>query len=449
MISSQQEIRQEQVAQFALSEALRHGASDVSVLCAKSNDSQVRFANNEITLVNNVRNITLEVYIAKEKRRIVGSSFNPTEEGIKRFISNLATSCNSLPVSEDYVPLPQGPFQYEAHANFDPGVEEAPLVEYVREAIDEALRAGAVRASGSLNTEVTHLYMLTSAGCRGNDQQTQILLNIRAFADDNSSGHGLSCASYVQDFHPGTAGRRAGDNAKKSLNAKPIAEGKYSVIFSPTVVANILPVGSSASAFAIESGNSFLVDKLGKKVAVDSFAVDDWGTYARGLGGRVFDDEGMPTGRNEIIREGVFATMLHNSSTAKKFGKEKSTGNAGIIAPRATTLTFNAGDMSLEEMIRETQNGVYVTNNWYTRYQNMQSGEYSTVPRDAAFLIEHGEIAHPISGFRISDSIPRQLMNIEMVSQDREWIKWWEVSTPTLAPAMMIRDVGITRAVGS
>ena len=90
-----------------------------------------------------------------------------------------------------------------------------------------------------------------------------------------------------------------------------------------------------------------------------------------------------------------------------------------------------------------------ITNNWYTRYQNMRTGEYSTVPRDAAFKIESGEIKEPIAGLRVSDSISRQLMNIELMSRSREWIRWWEVSTPTLAPAMMVKGVNITRAVGS
>jgi len=444
-----QQIRQEDVAQFALSEAKRHGCTDVSVLCAKSNDSQVRFANNEITLVNNVRNITLDVYLSKDKKRIVGTSFNPTDEGIKRFVGNLVKSCEALPISEDYVPLPSGPFGYKAHSNFDPEVEDAPLVEFVREAIDQASREGAVRASGSLNTEVTDLFMTTSAGAQGSDKQTQILLNIRAFADDNASGHGLSCASYVGDFHPGKAGSRAGEYAKKSLDPKQVSEGKYNIVFSPTVVSNILPVASSASAFAIESGNSFLVDKLGKKVAVDELTVEDQGVYDHGLGGRIFDDEGLPTATNEIILRGSFLTMLHNSSTAKKFGKEKSTGNAGIIFPRPTSIVFSEGETSLDDMIRETGDGLFVTNNWYTRFQNMQSGDYSTVPRDAAFKIEGGELKQPVAGFRISDSIPRQLLSVEMISKEREWIKWWEVTTPTLAPAMMIKDVGVTRAVGS
>jgi len=445
---SQQTSRQE-VAESVLKEALKLGCDDVSVICTMSNENQVRFANNSITLVNSVRNIILDVYLALSRRRIVGTSYNPTPRGIERFLGNLVRSCRALPESEDYVPLPKGPFGYRSHANYDPKVEDAPFVEFTKEAIENALAQGAVRASGSLNSDTSDIYILTSGGASGSDKQSQILLNIRAFADDNSSGHGLSCSSYLEDFHADRAGKRAGDYAKRSLNSHPVTEGVYKVVFTPTVVANILPVASSASAFSIESGNSFLADKLGQKVAINKLNVDDEGVFDHGLGGRVFDDEGLPTGTNRIISNGTFQTMLHNSSTAKKFGKDRSTGNAGIIAPRPTTIIFNSGDHSFEEIIRETGEGLLVTNNWYTRYQNMRTGEYSTVPRDAAFRIEGGELTGPVSGFRISDSVPRQLSNIEMISKDREWIKWWEVSTPTSAPTMMIKGVHITRAVGS
>jgi PmbA protein len=443
-----QETRQEEVARTALKEASRLGCDDVSVLCTKLDSSQVRFANNSITLVNNVRDLTLDVYVSKRGRRIIGQSYNPTDSGIMKFIENLVKSCEALPESKDYSPLPQGPFSYKGHANFDSKIEDAPLVEYVKGAIEEGLKAGASRVSGSLNSDVTNLMMLTSTGAMGNDMQSQILINVRAFADDNASGHGLSCASFISEFHPVEAGRRAGDYARRSLNPKQVEEGKYDIVFTPTVVANILPVANSASAFDIESGNSFLGDKLGQKVAVDSLHVDDYGVFQEGLGGRIFDDEGTPTGKNEIVSGGLFKTVLHNSSTAKKFGT-KSTGNAGIIAPRPTTIVFNSGSDSFEDIVRETKHGLLITNNWYTRYQNVRTGEYSTVPRDAAFRIEGGIISEPVAGLRVSDSIPRQLMNIEAISKTREWIKWWEVNTPTLAPAMKISGVGITRAVGS
>ncbi|MGI0091197.1 MAG: TldD/PmbA family protein, partial [Nitrososphaerales archaeon] len=318
----------------------------------------------------------------------------------------------------------------------------------VKQSIDRAVQTGALRASGSLNTECTDLYILTSAGASGNDKQSQMLLNVRAFSDDNSSGHGLSCCSYLSDFEPELAGERAGEYAKKSLNPKQIPEGVYDVIFSSTVIANIIPVAANASAFSIESGNSFLTDKLGKQVATSALSIQDYGVFNHGLGGRIFDDEGTPTQTIPIVSNGNFVTMLHNNTTAKKFGT-KSTGSAGITAPHPRTIVFSQGDAPLEEIVRETKQGVFITNNWYTRYQNMRTGDYSTVPRDAAFKIEAGEITEPVAGLRVSDSIPRQLMNIERISKDREWIRWWEVSIPTLAPAMLIKGVHVTRAVGS
>jgi PmbA protein len=442
--------RQEAAAQFVLDQAKKLGCDDVSVISAMSNENQVRFANNSIMLVNSVRDLTLDVYLTISKKRILGSTYNPTEKGMARFLENLVQACLSLPESKDYIALPEGPFSYKpAHANYDPGVADAPFVEYAKEAVSSSLSSGAIRSSGSINSDVTELYMVTSGGASGSDRSSQILLNIRAFADDNSSGHGLSCSSYLSDFHPAEASSKAGGYAKRALNSKPVTEGEYNVIFTPTVVANILPVASSASAFAIESGNSFLTDKLGQKVGVEKLSIEDQGVFERGLGGRIFDDEGVPTGTNSIVKNGIFETMLHNTSTAKKFGQDRSTGNAGIIAPRAETIVYSKGDASFDDMIKETGEGLLITNNWYTRYQNIRAGSYSTVPRDAAFRIQGGEIKEPVSGFRVSDSVPRQLANIEMIGKEREWIKWWEVSTPTLAPAMMIKGVRVTRAVGS
>ncbi|MHB8567427.1 MAG: TldD/PmbA family protein [Nitrososphaerales archaeon] len=438
----------EYVAELALKEGLKTGCSDVSIIASKSNDSQVRFSNNAITLVNNVRNLTFDVYLAKDRKRIVGTSNNPTDHGVKRFIESLARSCASLPPSDDYVPLPSGPFKYEKHGNFDPKVQDADLIGYVGETIDSGVRAGAFRISGSLNTESTEFMVLTSAGASGRDRQSMMLMNVRAFCEDNASGHGLSCTSYLSDFDPTRAGQSAGDYAKRSLNPRQLREGKYDVIFSSTVVANIMPVVGAASAFAIESGMSFLADKLGQKVGVEYLDIVDQGVPERGLGGRSFDDEGLPTGYNKVISGGVFKTILHNSTTARKFNVT-STGNAGIIMPRANTIEFKGGDVPLEEMIGGTKSGVLITNNWYTRYQNQRTGEYSTVPRDAAFRIEGGRIVEPLYGLRVSDSIPRQLSNIAQISKERNWIKWWEVATPTLAPAMKVIDVSITRAVGS
>src|SRR5208283_3795789 len=219
----------------------------------------------------------LDLYLAKNKKRIVGQTYNPTLAGITRFIENLVSSCETLPVSEDYFPLPAGPFHYEGQSNYDPKVRDASLVQYVKQTIDSSNLAGAKRVSGSLSTESTDLLILTSAGARGRDKQSKVLLNVRAFADDDASGHGLSCTSYLSDFEPEKAGASAGDYARRALNPTQLPEGSYNVIFASTVIANILPVAREASAFAIESGVSFLDGKLDQRVGVQTFGVDDHG----------------------------------------------------------------------------------------------------------------------------------------------------------------------------
>ena len=103
--------------------------------------------------------------------------------------------------------------------------------------------------------------------------------------------------------------------------------------------------------------------------------------------------------------------------------------------------------MTFDEQLSSIKNGLLITNNWYTRFQNQILGLYSTIPRDACFVIKNGEISDSIHNIRISDNLPRQLLNIESLSKQREWIKWWEVEIPTLSPSVIINNVPITRSM--
>jgi PmbA protein len=162
---------------------------------------------------------------------------------------------------------------------------------------------------------------------------------------------------------------------------------------------------------------------------------------------RIFDDEGVATRDNVIIEKGVLRTYLHNSSTAKRFNTS-TTGSAGIIDPHPWNLEVYPGDYGLDEMIKEVKEGFFITNNWYTRFQNLRTGDYSTLPRDATFYIKDGEVKYAVAGLRVSDNIPRQLKSISAISKERRWIYWWEVTTPTLAPYLLIKQTNITKAVG-
>ncbi|RZN56002.1 MAG: hypothetical protein DSO09_00280 [Candidatus Methanomethylicota archaeon] len=94
------------------------------------------------------------------------------------------------------------------------------------------------------------------------------------------------------------------------------------------------------------------------------------------------------------------------------------------------------------------KDGIYVTSNWYTRFQNYRTGDFSTLCRDNTFLIENGEIKGAIKGVRISDNLLRIFNSIDYLFKERKWIKWWEVSIPTLISSMILNNVYITKAQG-
>ncbi len=77
------------------------------------------------------------------------------------------------------------------------------------------------------------------------------------------------------------------------LNSKPPEAGSYEVLLSPTVAANLISlIGGFASAFSVDAGTSYLVDKMGKKVASDNFNLTDHGRIEGGLGGRTSTTKG-------------------------------------------------------------------------------------------------------------------------------------------------------------
>jgi PmbA protein len=114
------------------------------------------------------------------------------------------------------------------------------------------------------------------------------------------------------------------------------------------------------------------------------------------------------------------------------------------MVPAARNLIVQSGEESLEDLFDKTHTGLYITNNWYTRFQNYQTGDFSTICRDGVFEIKNGKLGTPVKGLRVSDNMVRILQSIEALSRERQWIEWWEVPTPTLVPYTLVNDVGIT-----
>ena len=196
-------------------------------------------------------------------------------------------------------------------------------------------------------------------------------------------------------------------------------------------------------------------EKLNGKIGPDFVTAYDDPTFPKGLVSRPYDFEGNISKRTEIVEKGVLKRYVHNTSSAKMY-ETQSTGNSHLVnimrgvkmlLPKATNIVFENGQHSLDELMEGNKPTIYMTCNWYTRWQNRVSGDFSTITRDALFLLKNGR-REPIKNLRVSDNIMRMFANIIAIGNDREQIYWWggERLIPTVVPSVRIADCRITAA---
>ncbi|MCJ7767131.1 TldD/PmbA family protein [Candidatus Bathyarchaeota archaeon] len=427
-------------------QAKKLGADEIVAKTTFGKYRQVRFSNNQVDITVAWNDYVTDVALAWKKRVVATQIHNFQDVGIS--LRNLVKLAKVTRENPTFAGFARGKFRY-ARSKADKKLADLKEPsEYVLEAMGAAEKeAGArVECGGILFTKYEDVYLASSEGPVGIDSRSAIELSIRAFAEREASGHGVECSSTLKDFKPFRAGTKAGQVARLARNPKTEEEGAYDIIFDPLILGSLLGIwGHMASAYDVLVQQSVFVDKLGKKVAPEIVTLRD-NPAAYSVSDRVFDDEGVPTRENVVIDRGVLKTFLHNSSTAKIF-KTRTTGNAGIVAPNPWNIEMDAGGMSKEELFREVKEGLYLTNTWYTRFQNYAKGDFSTIPRDGIFEIERGEIKKSLKDLRVSDNVLTLLGNIAAVSKDRQHVHWWiEADPPSLEPYVLIKNVHVTRS---
>jgi PmbA protein len=214
---------------------------------------------------------------------------------------------------------------------------------------------------------------------------------------------------------------------------------KAAVVFEPRTARSLLgDLLDAVNGGAIYRHASFLVGKLGERIAAESLTVIDDATLPGLFGSSPFDDEGVRCRRTVVIEKGVLKSYLLNSYSARKLGL-KTTGNAsrGITGNAGVgpgNFFIEAGDQSPESILKGLRAGLYVT--------ELIGGEANTVTGDyssgaAGLWIENGELAYPVSEITIAGNMKQMLMDIEIGSD-------LEFRGSIASPTLLIREMTIS-----
>ena len=308
-----------------------------------------------------------------------------------------------------------------------------------REPDPEALKARALAAEsaalavagvtnsngGSASASASTIALATSHGFSGAYRASGHSCSAGVVAGEGAGmqrDHAWHSARHAEDLEDAAGiGRRAAMRAVARIGNVRVAPGKLPVLFEPRVAGSLL--GHFAAAIvgsAIARKSSFLLDRLGEQVFAKGTSIHDDPLRKRGLRSRAFDGEGLPVRPMEIVADGVLTSWLATSADARQLGIEPTghavRGTSGAPGAGPSNFYLAAGPRSREELLAAFPRAILDTE-LIGHGVNGVTGDYS---RGAAgFLVEHGEIAGPVSEITIASNLRDMFATLEPASDLR------------------------------
>ena len=295
--------------------------------------------------------------------------------------------------------------------------DAVPTVEHLTETAT-AVEAAALSNDGITNSEggsashgEAHMMIATSKGFSANYKRSSQGFSAVVIAEKDGAmerDYDYSAAVYGADLDaPEDVGSSAAKRTLSRLGPQKPPTGQFPVIYDQRVSGSI--VGTLASAIngaAIARGTSFLKDSMGEQVTSAGLTFIDDPLRPRGMASRLFDGEGLPVARRAMVEDGVLKSWFLDIASATKLGLtpngQAARGMGSAPSPGSSNFYLENGDLSLEALIAEIDEGFLVTEMMGSSV-DMITGDYS---RGAGgFWISGGKVSHPVSEATIAGNL--------------------------------------------
>ena len=390
-------------------------------------------------------NIMLNVRSVSGKRLGRATTNDLSDAGLRKAVD--AAHQNALLMPEDPellgLPQPSEPITVEsldeATANCSPETRAA----IVRGVCLQGKEHG-LNVSGACRTGVQETAVVSSLGTRAYHAGTFAGLIINTMSD-TSAGWAKGGSWRLSDMDTEALGREAVSKAVDGREPVAIEPDRYPVVLDTYAVDDILEALSlyGMGAQAVQEGRSWMNDVIGDQAMSPSVTIWDDGSAPQGWP-VPFDAEGVPRRRVDIITNGVVNTPVHNSYTAGKEGTV-STGHQAYFTggPIASNLFMQPGDASLHDLIASTERGLYITRFFYTRLAHSKGCAMTGMTRDGTFMIENGQITHPVKDLRFTQPYVEALAGVEHIGSETKLVLN-EVGFATRVPALKLSSFNFT-----
>jgi TldD protein len=272
--------------------------------------------------------------------------------------------------------------------------------------------------------------IFNSEGLHARDERFYTRVSAEAIATDGSkkdSGFygpgGFGGWEIARAMDPKFIAAEITRKALTSLNAEACPAGKMPVVIDNGFGGVIFheACGHLLETTSVEKKASVFWDKKGEMIANSAVSAVDDGTIHEGWGSIRLDDEGMPTQRTQLIKNGKLENFMSDYVGSLKTGHPR-TGSARrqsykyAPASRMRNTFIEAGPHRVEELIASIDHGLYA--------RSMGGGSVKTGTGEFNFnvqegyLIKNGKIDRPVKGATLIGTGPETLSRISMVADN-------------------------------
>lgn len=287
--------------------------------------------------------------------------------------------------------------------------------------------------------ETTGKQITNSCGMQAFDEnKVQVLVAGAAAMQDGEvkNDYRFEVVSDLAAFDVDRFVKKLCENVLSKLGARALLSGTYPVILEKEAMTSLFEAFSSMfSGGLIGKGLSPLRDKAGEKIFSELITVVDDPRCQDSVSLLNYDDEGWPTYRKNIVEQGVFTTILHNTKSAAKMNA-KSTGNgfkssyASAIDVRPMNCRIEPGEKSLEELCAMMGDGLVITD-----LAGLHAGiDHVTTDfslQCSGYLVKDGKRAGSVSLITIAANYLQLMKQVRAVGNDLDW-SYRSVAAPSI-----------------
>ena len=434
--------------------ARRAGADDVEAIASSGTRVETALENDDVHTahVSDETTFGLRVFVDGALGFVTANRLD--RESLDACVNEAIAQARVMP-KDPYNGLPEPAPASEVPGLWDDAVAGLSVEETAKRARELVERVKSVDSrvrvdSGSVAAGAHHGAIVSSAGTRVVESSTSLDAHLFGMAVDGDEiasfdYDGESTRAFAGfDRHLAELGERFARKCLFGLRPERARSFKGLILLSPEALAEfVLPsLTSVMAADAVRKGRSPLADKLGKRIAAESFTLIDDPVRAAGPASSATDREGVPTRRAALVERGVLKTFLYNHYEACAQGHGvRSTGHASGsasslpgIAP--SQLEVAAGDAALATL-RDGGSAPIVYVGRFSGSTNAVTGDFSGVVKNGALLEHGGEKA--IKETTIAGNLYELLEHIVGISRERR-----EVGGVTLVPSILVDGISIT-----